>query len=63
MGFDDALNKAKDVAGDHQDQANQAIDGANQKAQDAAPDQLDGGIDKGADSAKGALGLGGDDNK
>lgn len=56
MGFDDALNKGKDLAGEHQDQANQAIDGASQKAQDAAPDQLDGGIDKGADAAKGAFG-------
>lgn len=61
MGFDDALNKGKDFAGQHQDQANQAVDGANQKAQDVAPDQVDGGIDKGADSAKGALGLNGED--
>ncbi|MGP9693985.1 antitoxin [Brachybacterium sp. AOP25-B2-12] len=60
MGFDDALNKAKDFAGDHKDQTNDAIDGANKKAQDLAPDQLDGGIDQGATSAKDFLGTGDD---
>lgn len=56
MGFDDALNKAKDFAGDHKDESDKAIDGASQKAQDAAPDQLDGGIDKGATGLKDSIG-------
>lgn len=41
MGFDDMLNKGKDYAKDHQDQVDQGIDTASQKAQDAAPDQAD----------------------
>lgn len=52
MGFDDALNKAKDAAGDNQDKVNKGIDGVSEKAQDRAPDQVDGGIEKGADAAK-----------
>lgn len=58
MGFDDALNKGKEFAGQHEDQANQAIDGAEKKGQDAAPDQLDGAIGQGADKAKDGLGFG-----
>lgn len=57
MGFDDALNKAKDVAGDHPDQVNQGIDAAAQKGKDVAPDQVDGQIDKGADAARDHLGV------
>lgn len=56
MGLNDHLNKAKDLAGDHSDQVNQAIDGANTKAQDAAPDQLDSHIGNAADQAKSHLG-------
>ncbi|MCL6422886.1 antitoxin [Brachybacterium sp. JHP9] len=56
MGLNDALNKAKDLAGEHPDQVNQAIDGANAKAQDAAPDQFDSSIDGAAGKAQGALG-------
>lgn len=63
MGFDDALNKAKDFAGDHEDQVNQGIDGATDKAKDLAPDQADGAIDKGSDAARDQLGLGGDDKE
>lgn len=61
MQFDDALNKAKDFAGEHEEQTNQAIDGASDKAQGAAPDQVDGFIDQGADGVRGQLGLGGDE--
>lgn len=63
MGFDDALNKAKDYAGDHEDQVNKGLDGAADKAKDIAPDQADGAIDKGGDAARDQLGLGGDDKK
>ncbi|WP_347040639.1 antitoxin [Brachybacterium nesterenkovii] len=61
MGFDDALNKAKDFAGQHEDQANQALDGAEQKATDLAPDQFDGAVGQGADQAREHLGLGADE--
>ena len=56
MGFDNALNQAKDVAGQHQDQVNQGIDAAAEKGKDLAPDQVDGYVDQGADYAKGQFG-------
>lgn len=67
MGFDDALNKAKDAytqnedqikqhAGDHSQHVEGAIDGASQKAQDFAPDQVDGAIGDAANQGKEGFG-------
>lgn len=63
MGFDDALNKAKDFAGDNSDKVNQGIDGATDKVKERTPDSVDGHVDSGADAARDRLGLGGDDQK
>ncbi|MGP5266371.1 antitoxin [Brachybacterium alimentarium] len=63
MGFDDALNKAKDVAGKHSDQANQGIDAATDKVKDRTPGQFDKHVDSGGDAARDQLGLGGDKDK
>lgn len=61
MGFDDALNKAKDFAGDNSEQVNQGIDNASDQIQERTPDQFDGGVDQAGDAARDQLGLGGDD--
>jgi len=58
MGFlDDAVDKAKDLAGDHPDQVSDGLEKAegliNEKTGGKFEDQLDGGVDK----AKDALGL------
>lgn len=63
MGFDDALNKAKDFAGEHEEQAGQFVDGAEQKATDLAPDQFDGAVGQGADQAREQFGLGQDEQQ
>lgn len=63
MGFDDALNKAKDFANENPDKVEQGLDGATEQAKDRTPDSVDGHVDKGADAARDQLGLGGDDNK
>ncbi|PWH07731.1 antitoxin [Brachybacterium endophyticum] len=56
MGLNDAFDKGKDFASEHSDQVEKGIDGASDKAQDAAPDQFDDAIGKGADQAKDGLG-------
>ena len=63
MGFDDALNKAKGFADDNPDKVEQGLDGATEQVKGRTPDNVDGHVDKGADSARARLGLGGDDNK
>jgi len=63
MGFDDALNKAKDYANDNPDKVEQGLDGASDQIKDRAPDNIDSHVDTGADAARDHLGLGGDDNK
>lgn len=63
MGFDDALNKAKDYADDNPDKVEQGLDGATDQVKDRTPDNVDGHVDKGADAAHDRLGLGGDDDK
>lgn len=63
MGFDDALNKAKDFADDNPDKVEQGLDGATDQVKDRTPDNADGHVDKGADAARDRLGLGGDDDK
>lgn len=61
MGFDDALNKAKDVAGENSEQVEKGIDGASDQIKERTPDQVDGGVDKAGDAARDHLG--GDGNK
>lgn len=67
MGFDDALNKAKDAytenedqireqAGEHTEQVEGAIDGVSERAQDFAPDQFDGAIGDAAEQGKEGFG-------
>ena len=63
MGFDDALNKAKDYANDNQDQVNQGLDAAGDQVKERTPDNLDQHVDTGADAARDHFGLGGDENK
>jgi hypothetical protein len=63
MGFDDALNKAKDFAGDNSDKVNQGIDGAADQVKERTPDNIDQHVDTGADAARDKLGLGGDEKK
>lgn len=63
MGFDDALNKAKDAAGEHPDKVNQGIDGATDQIKDRTPDQVDEHVDSGADAARDQFGLGGGDEE
>jgi hypothetical protein len=63
MGFDDALNKAKDLAGEHSDEVNKGIDGATDQIKERTPDNIDKHVDSGADAARDQLGLGGDDKK
>ncbi|WP_270409071.1 antitoxin [Brachybacterium paraconglomeratum] len=63
MGFDDALNKAKDFAGENSDKVNQGIDGASDQVKDRTPDNIDEHVDTGADAARDQLGLGGDEQQ
>lgn len=63
MGFDDALNKAKDFAGENSDQVNQGIDGASDQVKERTPDNIDEHVDTGADAARDQLGLGGDEQQ
>lgn len=63
MGFDDALNKAKDYANDNPDKVNQGLDGASDQIKERTPDNIDGHVDSGADAARDHFGLGGDQDE
>ncbi|HEX7352400.1 antitoxin [Brachybacterium sp.] len=63
MGFDDALNKAKDFANDNPDKVEQGLDGASDQIKDRTPDNIDSHVDTGADAARDHFALGGDDKK
>lgn len=63
MGFDDALNKAKDLAGDNPDKVDQGIDAATDQIKERTPDSVDEHVDSGADAARDQFGLGGDDKE
>lgn len=63
MGFDDALNKAKDYANENPDKVEQGLDGASDQIKERTPDSVDGHVDSGADAARDHFGLGGDDNQ
>ncbi|MGO1200330.1 MAG: antitoxin, partial [Dermabacteraceae bacterium] len=45
MGFDDALNKAKDFANENPDKVEQGLDGASDQIKDRLPDDLKPGPD------------------
>lgn len=60
MGFDDALNKAKDLASENPEQAEQLLDGAGEQIKERTPDSVDGQVDSGLDAARDQFGLGGD---
>ncbi|WP_114853694.1 antitoxin [Brachybacterium sp. YJGR34] len=63
MGFDDALNKAKDLAGDNPEQVDQALDAASEQIKERTPDSVDEQVDSGVDAAREQFGQGGDDNQ
>ena len=63
MGFDDALNKAKDFASDNPDKAEEVLNTAEERIKERTPDSVDVHVDSGADAARDQLGLGGDGNK
>jgi len=46
------VDKAKELLGDHADEAKGAVDAAAGKAKELAPDQVDGIVDQAADKAK-----------
>jgi hypothetical protein len=46
------VDKAKELLGDHADEAKGAVDAAADKAKELAPDQVDGIVDQAADKAK-----------
>lgn len=63
MGFDDALNKAKDLASDNPEQAEQMLDAAGEQVKERTPDNVDDQVDSGIDAARDKFGLGGEDDK
>ena len=63
MGFDDALNKAKDLASENPEQAEQMLDAAGEQIKERTPDNVDGHVDSGVDAARDKFGLGGGDEK
>lgn len=63
MGFDDALNKAKDLASENPEKAEQMLDGAGEQIKERTPDSVDGHVDSGVDAARDKFGLGGGDEK
>lgn len=63
MKFDDALNKAKDLANENPDQVDAVTEAVTEKIKERAPDQVDGYVDQGAEAAREQLGLGGDEQQ
>ena len=56
MKFGDMFGKAKQLADEHADQVEGAMDKAADAIKTKTPDNVDGYIDKGTDAAKGAIG-------
>jgi hypothetical protein len=56
MGLDDLKNKAKDIIGQHPDQANQGIDKAREFADEKTGGKHSDQIQQGADKLKQAVG-------
>ena len=63
MGFDDALNKAKDLASENPEQAEQVLDAAGDQIKERTPDNVDEQVDSGLDAARDHIGLDGDEKK
>lgn len=63
MGFDDALNKAKDLASENPEQADQVLDAAGDQIKERTPDSVDDQVDSGLDAARDQIGLDGDEKQ
>lgn len=63
MGFDDALNKAKDFAKDNPDKVDKGLDSASDQAKSRVGDEHHDKIDGAGDTARDRLGLGDQDDK
>ena len=61
--FSDMADKAKDVAGDHDKQSDEALDKASQFADDKTGNKHDSQIQSGEDKAEGYLGVEDQDQK
>ena len=55
--FKGLVNKAKDLAGKHQDQVDKAVDKGEELAENKLGSNYDGEIKKGGDIIEGALGV------
>lgn len=63
MGFDDALNKAKDLASENPEKAEQMLDAAGEQVKERTPDNVDDQVDSGMDAARDKFGLGDEGDK
>ena len=52
MGFGDFVDKAKDMAGEHEDKVKDGIDKAADVVDDKTGEKFSGQVDQGADAAK-----------
>jgi hypothetical protein len=55
MGVEDIIGKAKEMAGEHDEQVGQAIDKAADFVEEKTPDNVDQIVEQTADKAKDAL--------
>ncbi|MBV7432080.1 antitoxin [Dermabacteraceae bacterium P13115] len=55
MGFDDALNKAKDFALEHTEEAKEALEKGAEALKDKAPEGVKDYVEKGAEALKNGL--------
>ncbi len=62
MGFGDMVNKAKEMAGQHSDQVDDALDKGSEFIKGKTPDQHDGKVDQAADKARDFLNVGSEDD-
>lgn len=58
MGFDDALNKAKQAASDHPEAVDKGIDAASDQVTQRTNDDVDQHVERGADAARDRFGSG-----
>lgn len=63
MGFDDALNKAKDFAKNNEDKVDQGIDSASEQAKSRVGEEHHDKIDGAGDAVRDRLGFGGQDDE
>ena len=55
--FKGLMNKAKDLAGKHQDQVHKGVQKGEELAENKLGDKYDGQVQKGGDMVEGALGV------